>query len=137
MKWHISSWLFTKLDDFLPYVYYSDLSITKNCVFWWYTTVENGNLIWFDFFLITEPCRDNLKLWILIKRGYHIVPSPSTALLKIKEFTYRNSWKIPIGNTRWNWNSFGILPDFSCHLLLWKNTYIIHKNIFSTKLVYW
>ena len=35
--------------------------------------------IW--FFSITEPCRDNLKPWFLIKSGYYIVPSPSTALL--------------------------------------------------------
>ena len=35
------------------------------------------------FFSITEPC--NLKARFLIKSGYYIVPSPSTALLTAKD----------------------------------------------------
>ena len=34
----------------------------------------------FDFFSVTDKCRDNLKPRFLIKSGYHIIPSPSTAL---------------------------------------------------------
>ena len=42
-----------------------------------YTTAKKWK---FDFFSITKPGRDNLKPRFLIKSGYYIVPSPSTAL---------------------------------------------------------
>ena len=34
-----------------------------------------------EFFSITEPCRDNLKPHFLVKSGFYIVPSSSTALM--------------------------------------------------------
>ena len=55
----------------------SDLYITKNCVFCWYTTAEKRK---FDFFQSLNHVDVNLKPRFLIKSGYHIVPSPSTAL---------------------------------------------------------
>ena len=73
MKWHISSCPFTKLDDFLPFVYCMvewSLDNKKKCVFCWYTVAEKRK---FDFFSITEPCRDHLKPLFLIKRSYYVV----------------------------------------------------------------
>ena len=69
MKWHITSWLFTKLDDFLPFVEWS---------------LQNKNL---RVLLIhnswkTEITHIDFYLKFLIKSGHYIVPSPSTALSK-------------------------------------------------------
>ena len=36
-----------------------------------------------DLFSITEPCRFLFEVGVLIMSGYHIVPSPSTALISM------------------------------------------------------
>ena len=58
----------------------SDLYITKNCVFCWYTTAEKQKLF---FVSITEPRRIYLNPRFWIKSGYYIVPNPSTTLTKV------------------------------------------------------
>ena len=54
----------------------------KNCIFCWYTTAEKWK---FDFFQSLNHVDVNLKPQFLIKRGYFIVPSHSTALEKIAQ----------------------------------------------------
>ena len=54
--------------------WFSDLYITKNCIFCWYTIAEN-------IFFQSLNHVDNLKPGFLIKSGYYIVPSPSTPLI--------------------------------------------------------
>ena len=58
----------------LLFILLSDLYITKNCVFCWYTTAEKQSLNHVDFYL---------KPHFLIKSGYHIVPSPFIALRRL------------------------------------------------------
>ena len=91
MKRHIISWLFTKLDDFLPFfLYMVEWSLgNKSCVFCWKTEVQ--------FYQSLNHVDGNLKLQFLIKSGYYIVPSPSTTL------------KYCISLISW-----GIFKDFDC-----------------------
>ena len=63
------------------YQMFGNLQVTKNCVFCWSADHKKRKL----YFSITKPYTDvNLKLWILIKRGFYIVPSPSTTLIPTK-----------------------------------------------------
>ena len=73
MKGYITLWLFTKLGVLFIFVIY----ITKNCVFLWYTTPDKWQL---DFFLSLNLADFYLKLHLLYKSSYYIVPSPSTNL---------------------------------------------------------
>ena len=81
MKLHITSWLFTKLDDYLPFIIYmveQSLYMIKNCVFCWYTTDEKRK---FYFFQSLNHVDFYFKPQFLVKSGYYIVPSPSTTLV--------------------------------------------------------
>ena len=80
MKLHITSWLFTKLDDFLPFAIYmveGSLHIKKMC----FLLIQNS---WETdirfFFKSLKHVYFYLMPQFLIKNGYYIVPSPSTAL---------------------------------------------------------
>ena len=77
MKWHISSWLFT--NDFLPFVIYMVEWSLHNKKFH-FLSIHNS---W-----KTEPCRFLFEATVLIKSGYYIVPSFSTALIS----TDMNIW---------------------------------------------
>ena len=85
MKWHITSWLFTKLDDFLPFVIYMvewSLHNKKLC----FLLIHNSWKTEIIFFFQSLNHVDfYLKPWFLIKSSYYIVPSPSTALLWRKQ----------------------------------------------------
>ena len=86
MKWHISSWLFTKLVDFLP-----SLNNKKLCFLLISWSSKNGNYI----FQSVNPFEINLKPRFSIKSGYYIVPSPSTALV----FMSLETWYSPCSNS--------------------------------------
>ena len=110
MKWHISSWLFAKLDDFQSFVVYSSVIFTwqkMHFLFCWYTTAENENLIF--FFQSLKRHVETIWSQGLIKSSHYIVPSPSTALvffirplficIRMSDDIKFNSWKInPIGH---------------------------------------
>ena len=70
--------------------------LTKVVVWWWYRHLSSGfrQPVWFSAdqliiqkqkldFSITEPCKDQFEVSVLIKGDYIIVPSPSTALAEI------------------------------------------------------
>ena len=63
--------------SYLLSTWLSDHYIIKNCVFCWYTTAEKQKL---DFFQSLNHLDVDLKPWFLVQSGYHIVPSPSTAI---------------------------------------------------------
>ena len=76
MKWHISSWHFTKLDGFFLFVIYmvewsfhnKKIALSEKQKFYLFQSLNHVDV--------------NLKPQFLIKSGYDIVPSPSTALTK-------------------------------------------------------
>ena len=80
IKWHISSWLFTKLDDFLPfisYMVYWSLLNKKMRILLISWSSKNGN----EIFQSLNHVDIYLKPQFLINSGYYFVPSPSTALI--------------------------------------------------------
>ena len=88
------------IHDFLPNwmiffhllsTWLSDLYITKNCVFCLYTTAEKRK---FDFFQSLNHVDVNLKPHFLIKSGYYIVPSPSTALIEGQNGAVKKSFEM-------------------------------------------
>ena len=80
MKWHITSWLFTKLDDFLPFVIYMVKWSLHNKKLR-FLLIHNSWKTDIIFFQSLNHVDFYLKPWFLIKSGYYIVPSPSIALL--------------------------------------------------------
>ena len=115
MKWHVSSSLFTKLDNFLQFVIY---------MVWW--SLGNKKL---RFLLISWSSKNknyifqspnhvgiNLKPHFLFKIGYYIVPSPFTALLMTIP-----AWKII---DKWNWiiNEIHLLSIVQYSFFFTKNT---------------
>ena len=59
MKWYISSWLFTKLDDFLPVVIYM-VEWSLHNITLCFLLIYNSWKIEIWFLSITEPCTPNL-----------------------------------------------------------------------------
>ena len=93
MKWHISSWIFTKLDEFLPFVSYMVkwfLGSKKLCFLLISLFSKNENWI----FQSLNHVGMNLKPRFLTKSGHYIIPIPSTALVSIifKMKRYDNFW---------------------------------------------
>ena len=83
MKWHISSWLFTKLDDFFSICHRHSLVIAKfnfrKSADQFQQKIDQLSFGYYIFQSLNHV-EVNLKPQFLIKSGYYISPSPSTAL---------------------------------------------------------
>ena len=136
MKWHIISRLFTKLDDFLPffiYMVYWSLGNKKLRFLLISWSSKNGNYI----FQSLNHVDVNFKLQVLIKRGYYIVPNPSTALIetycrrirhpKLLNFLYRRYFIFEITEHKFNWNLV-TLEFLIAHYFLVCNLYCSNSN---------
>ena len=84
MKWHITSWHFTKLFDFLPFFIYMVEWSLHNKKLPFQMIHNSWNTESMSFFSITEPRRFFWSPNSLIKSGYYVVPSPSTILGLLK-----------------------------------------------------
>ena len=79
MKWHITSWLFSKLDDFLPFVIYV-VEWSLHNKKWCFQLIHNSWKTDIIFFQSLNHVHFYWKLQFLIKSGYCIAPSPTTTL---------------------------------------------------------